>query len=289
VPEPFPREERDALVARARDLWARMFPAGGPRPEPPDLARMREAYYQSLAEYSDRLPRRVLGVCPFTGEPLLRAIDPWGVDGWWWHVDCVIAIEEPRPPAAFRVLLGALTLGRPAPAEARNAVKPGPDVPFVVPALLALPGMKAVVGRIELPTGDVAWPISYWSEQEIDPKDLHQPWLRDTYWFTDDAGNSGWSIANDPWDFDLGKWVSSGQLLWADLDASPPRIADPAPLLEPRAGERRPQLLAGGDRQYLPLPDGSRVVPFGEPDDAKVPPLTPEEAKALEGDRDFPE
>jgi hypothetical protein len=148
--------------------------------------------------------------------------------------------------------------------------------------------MRAVVGRIELPSGDVAWPISYWSEEEIDPLDLHQPWLRDMYWFTDDAGSSAWSIANDVWDFDLKKWVDAGQLFRVDLEAVPPALADPAPLLVDLAGERRPQLMASGERDFLPLPDGSRVVPFGEPRDGAAPPaLTPEEAKALEGDDDF--
>jgi hypothetical protein len=290
VAEPFPKEERDALVRRARDLWARMYPPGDEEPSPPDFARFRERYYQALAEYADRLPRRVLGVCPFTGEPLLRSFDPFGLDGFWWHVDCVIAPEEPRAPAAFRVLLGALTLGRPAPVEVLDPVKPGPDVPFVVPALLELPGMRAVAGRVEMPTGDVAWPISYWSTEEIDPKDLHQPWCRDMYWFPGETGESGWSIANDPWDFDLRRWVQAGKLSWADLDASPPVLRpDASPLLAERPGERRPQLLAKGSRQFLPLPDGARVVPFGEPDDAPVPPLSPKQLQALEGDVDFKE
>lgn len=285
--EPFPKEERDRLLAKGRELWARMYPEDGSDPSPADFARWREAFYQAVAEYSDRLPRVPFGACPFTGEPLLRAIDPYGVDGWWWHVDCIAVVEEPRAPAALQLLLGALTLGKREPAEALDPVKPGPEVPFVIPSLLALPGMRAVVGRIELPTGDIAWPISYWSGEEIDPIDLHQPWLRDVHWFTDENGDSAWTIANDVWDFDLAKWVRSGQLLWADLSGDTPRIADPAPLLADLPGERRPQLLAAGSRSFLPLPDGNRVVPFGEPPDPEKPPkLTPEEAKALEGDDD---
>lgn len=285
---PFPKDERDRLVADARRLWGRMYPGDGGEVPPPQFTRWRESYYRAVAEYADRLPRVPMGVCPFTGEVLLRSFDPWGVDGWWWHVDCIIVPEEPRAPAAFRLLQGAFTLGRPAPSEALDPVKPGPEVPFVIPALLGLPGMRAVVGRIELPGGDVAWPVTYWSEEEIEPIDLHQPWLRDTYWFTDGNGESAWSIANDVWDFDLRKWVDAGQLSWADLALEKPALADPAPLLAPLPGERRPQLLASGERSFLPLPDGSRPVPFGEaPDPEKPPKLTPEEAKALEGDDDF--
>ena len=50
--EPFPKEERDALVARCREVWARLFPADGPPPDPPERSRLRERYYQGLAEYA---------------------------------------------------------------------------------------------------------------------------------------------------------------------------------------------------------------------------------------------
>jgi hypothetical protein len=288
VTDPFPKEERDALVARLRDLWARMYPEGAP-PPPPELARLRESYYQGLAEYGDRLPRVPMGRCPFTGEPLLRSIDPWGVDGYWWHVSCVAPVEEPRAPAAFKVLLGALTLGRAAPVEAKEPVKPGPEVPFVVPALLDLPGMQAVIAKVPLPSGDVAWPVSYWSEQEIDPKRLHQPWLRDMWWFPGPSGDAAWSIANDRWDFELVKWARSGKLSWVDLAAAdPPLVREGLEFLERLPGERRPQLLAEGERELLELPDGTPVIPFGEPDDAPAKPLTPEEEAILESDEDFP-
>lgn len=286
--EPFPKEERDALVARCRELWARLFPREGARPDPAESAKLREGYYQGLAEYADRLPRVVMGACPFTGELLRHSFDPFGLDGWWWHVDLPVRIEEPRAPAAFQVLLGALTLGRAAPSEVKNAVKPGPDVPFVVPALLALPGMQAVVAKVQMATGDVAWPISYWSEEKIAPKDLHQPWCRDAYWFPTDSGGAGWSIANDPWDFDLAKWVAAGKLAWVDLAAAEPKVVrESLDFLYSLPGDRKPQLLAEGERNLLELPDGAPVSPFGEADDPKIPPISPEEEKLLEGDDDF--
>jgi hypothetical protein len=289
VAEAFPKSERDALVAEGRALVAQLFPSEGPRPAPDQRSKLRERFYQGLAEYADRLPRRPMGVCPFTGEVLLRSFDPYGFDGWWWHVDCLVRVEEPRAPAAFQVLLGAVRLGRPAPVEAKAAVKPGPDVPFVVPALLALPGMQAVVSRIEMPTGDVAWPISYWSEAEIHPKDLHQPWCRDTYWFPTDSGAAGWSIANDPWDFDLAKWIAAGKLGWADLDAAVPKVTrEKLEFLVDLQGDRKPQVFADGQRDLLDLPDGTPAMPFGESDDAAVPPLTPEEER-LEAEDDIVE
>ena len=287
--QPFPKEERDALVARCREQWALLFPAEGPPPSPPERSQLRERYYQGLAEYADRLPRIPMGACPFTGEILLRSFDPFGLDGWWWHLDRPMRVEEPRAPAAFQVLLGAWKLGRPAPTEVKNVVKPGPDVPFVVPALFTLPGMQAVIARVELPTGDVAWPISYWSEEKIDQKNLHQPWCREMFWFPTESGAAGWSIANFPWDFDLAKWVAVGKLAWVDLkEAAPKVVRENLSFLYDLPGDRAPQLLAEGERNLLELPDGVPVNPFGEADDAEVAPLTPEEEKLLERDDDFP-
>ena len=84
-----------------------------------------------------------------------------------------------------------------------KASEPGPEVPFVVPNLLELPGMIAVVGRIELETGDVAYPIAYFSDKKTRATDLHATWLRSEYWFKDESGNSCWNISNDEWSFDL--------------------------------------------------------------------------------------
>ncbi len=283
-----PKDQRDALVARGADLWARMYPqGGGDRPPQGEFLRMREAYYQVLAEYADRLPRVPMGVNPFSGDVLLRTFDPFGFDGWWWHVDLVVELEEPRAGSEFQVLLGAVTLNRPAPTEVGgDAVRPGPDVPFVVPALMELPGMQAVISRIEMPTGDVAWPISYWSDREIPPNLLHQPWCREMWWFQDpESGKSAWSIANDVWDFDLKPWVERGKLAWADVTADEPALSrDLAEAVFSLEGQRRPQAFADGEREFLEPPDGERVVPFGEPDDGEVKPLSPEDEAELEGD-----
>lgn len=285
---PFPKDQRDAIVARCNDLWSRMYPRDG-SPPPPDgeFLRIREAYYQGLGEYADRLPRVPMGVNPFSGEPFLHSFDPYGFDGWWWHVDLVVELEEPRAGSEFQVLLGAVTLNRPAPTEVRgDVVRPGPDVPFVVPALLELPGMQAVIGRVEMETGDVAWPVSYWSDREIPPQMLHQPWCREMWWFPDPvSGKSAWSIANDLWDFDLAPWVERGQLSWVDLTADEPTPRrEGLEFLYELPGQRRPQLLADGRRDFLEPPNGERVVPFGEPDDGEVPKLSPEDEAELEGD-----
>jgi hypothetical protein len=133
-------------------------------------------------------------------------------------------------------------------------------------------------------TGDVAYPVTYWTETEPPPNRLHQPWCREMWWFADpESGKPAWSIANDVWDFDLAPWIAQGRLAWADLDADPPRlIREDLQFLLGLRGERRPQQFSGGERVFLEPPDGNPVVPFGEADDAECPPLTPEEEAALQ-------
>jgi hypothetical protein len=262
------REERDRLLAELADIDARRYPEDeSAEPEARESALLRERYFLKLAEYADRLPRVVLSACPFCSEPLARAFDPYGLDGPWWHTDVEVAFEEPRSCPHFQVLLGAVDLRGREPAEVTAAVKPGPDAPFVVPVLLDLPGMVAVAGLFELATGDLAYPIAYFSDQEIAPAQLHQPWCRDAYWFKDAEGNAGWSIANDVYDFDLAPHLAAGRLRWVDLAGQPPRVcgaADgPCPLVD-LAGDRERQLLSGGERELYGLPNGEVLDPFGD-------------------------
>ncbi len=262
--EALTREQRDALLARVWDLEARLYPPeDAPEPDARERERLREQYYQALAEYSDRLPRMVLSVCPFTGEPLRRALDPWGLDGPWWLKDRIFKVDEPAAPPTFRVLLGALALGNRAPAESRGPVIPGPEVPFVVPRLLRLPGMRAVVHRVPLETGDVAYPIAYFSTEAIDDRRLHQFWLRQDLWFKNAAGGTSWLIANDVWDFDLAPWVEQGLVGWVrpDLRVADRDSGEPFPYSD-LPGDRAPQSIARGRRSLLPLPNGVMVDPF---------------------------
>jgi len=282
----FPREERDRLVREMAADWAEAFPTDDSAP--PDKARvdaLRERYYVRLAEYLDRLPRPVLSVCPFTETPLKRALDPYGFDGPYWYEALQASIEEPRASAHFLVMLGAVKLERDAPTEASEVVHPGPDVPFVVPALLELPGVVAVMGRVRLETGDLAYPIAYFAEDasKIEPTELHQPWLRDDYWFVNDEGDASWAISNDVWDFELGPWLESGRLRWVDLEAAEPKVlrlgkdAEVCPLVG-LPGERMPQTLSDGERDWLDLPSGEVINPF---EGAPEPEPDPEESEAL--------
>ena len=259
--------ERDSLLERARHTDRLLYPDdGSPDPSDEEAVRLRETYYQVLGEYGDRLPRVVMNACPFSGQPLVRSFDPWGVDGPWWYQDLDFEIDEPRAPDTFKVLLGAFSLKGRVPKEARDQVEPGPEVPFVVPRLLELPGMIAVASRLELVTGDLAYPIAYFSPEDIPPIDLHQFWLRQDFWFKQEDGSSGWSIANDVWDFDLAPWVETGQLRWIEPGDPDGEVVDvtsgkPCPFLD-LPGDRFPQVLAWEEREFLDLPDGTAVNPY---------------------------
>ncbi len=261
------RAERDELVRRAHEMDARLLGKNGQEPlRGREAVVEREKYFQVLGEYADRLPRVGMSACPFTGEVLKRSFDPWGVDGPWWFQDCELKIEEPSPPPSFRLLLGALGLRGREPLEAKDPVIPGPEVPYVVPRLLRLPEMVAVVSSLPLATGDVAYPIAYFSTEEIGPERLHQPWLRQELWFKNAEGKSAWLIANDEWDFELGPWIESGKLRWIAPGDETLRVVSGAeggacPFLG-LAGEREPASLASGERYPLPLPDGEMVNPF---------------------------
>jgi len=263
------KAERNALLQRAWELDSRLYPEDrSTAPRGRDAASLREMKYQALGEYADRLPRIVMSACPFTGEALKRSFDRWGLDGPWWYQDREFTIEEPRPPPSFKILLGALQLGGRTPVESRDPLIPGPEVPFVVPRLLGLPGMVAVVSSLQLDTGDTAYPIAYFSEESIAPADLHQPWLHQEFWFTTPEGKSGWLVANDVWDFDLAPYLQSGKLRWIAPGDSNGVVVDEenwdrCPYVD-LPGDRFPQSIAGGVRDLLPLPDGVLINPFDE-------------------------
>lgn len=261
------RQDRDGILARVRDANSGLRPPdSGQSPSGDDYHLLTEQLYTALGEYFDRLPRVPMSACPFCGATLKRAFDPFGFDGPWWHVDLLCEIQEPAHCEHFQVILGAVSLRDREPEEAVEEVQPGPDVPFVVPALLDLPGMVAVIGQLTLETGDRAYPIAYFSDATVDPADLHQPWCRTSFWFKNDEGEALWSISNDLWSFDLEPFLREGRVRWTDLGAGSPRAlrateGHSCPFTG-LPGDRRPQKFIRGSRKLLGLPSGEPINPF---------------------------
>jgi len=269
--KPLSTSERDELVRRISGHHRRRFPGpGAQRPNDDQYYQEREHFYLSVGEYFDRLPRVILSGCPYCGAALVRAFDPWGVDGLWWGVDAICKFDEPAPCEHFRVLLGAVRVDEATlyPDMIMESL-PGPEVPFVVPHLLELAGMVAVLSALPLVRSGPAYPIAYFSDHAIEPVELHPNWCRTVLWFEQD-GQPAWTAANDQWDFELEPYVQSEKLRWVMLDANedPPRVrrsgdGESCPFVG-LPGERLPQRISGGKRTFGELPDGTPPDPFGD-------------------------
>lgn len=266
--EPLTKAERGSILARATALESELYPPEGGPPEPtgPKRVKMLDTYYKVLHEYGDRLPRVPVSRCPLTKQVLKRVLDPFGLDGPFWYKSRVVEIEEPPPPQSFKVLLGALNLHGRSPDEVQAEVIPGPEVPFVVPTLLELPGMRAVISRIELDQGDTVHLIAYYSLEEIPMQDMHQHWLEQDLWYAGEGGGTSWLTKNDPYDYELAPWIENGCLAWIEPGDRELVVHDrsssrPCPYLA-LPGDQHPQSLSGGERDLLETPDGSPVDPF---------------------------
>jgi hypothetical protein len=266
--EPLSRAQRDALVQRIRTAEDEAYAPPDPkRPQSPLMgARAEDTYLAIQAEYSDRLPRVLMSACPFTGTPLLRVFDPFGLDGPWWHTVRTFDPEEPAPPPSFRALLGALDLHGRTPTEATEGVLAGPGAPFVVPRLLELPDMVAVIHRIEMETGDLAYPVGYFSREDLDKADLHQFWTRQELWFKSGSGDAVWTMKNDAWDFDLAPWIVKGKVRWIVQAGGKTRVAghgegETCPYVG-LTGTHQRQIIGDGELDLAPPPDGTEPEPF---------------------------
>jgi hypothetical protein len=227
------RAERDALLGRhrgARLAYRQAMDAHAQALNAPatiaidesdrgfvDTAALRQARAAMTelvaieAEYFRRLPRVVMAPCPLCGKPLHRSFDPFGVDGLWWRSDATP--DEPEACLHFCVLQGAVQLRQPVHPD--FAVHPGPEAPFVMPRLLALPGMVAVVAELPI-EGGTAYPIAYFAPRRPPVQQLAAGWGRTNLVYTTQLGEHGWRAAEgaEAWDFALAPWVQSGQLRW---------------------------------------------------------------------------
>jgi hypothetical protein len=206
--------------------------------------------------YLKELPRVVMSRCPFDHQPLYRTFDPFGLDGPWWRGDA--SPEEPVACRHFLVLDGALSFnGRPAQAGSFE-VRPGPQVPFVIPRLLEKEGVKAVVSMLAMENGYVAYPVAYFAERRPPPQELTATWGRTLYLYETQLGETSWRVASEVRDFELDPWLTSGKLLWTSGNGDAMRLKQGTDC--PHAGlrgERRPAVLEG-DRVWFDVPHGGQ-------------------------------
>lgn len=271
----FTDQERSSLLRRRQEaLAAYRLAMTKSREHAPSTTGEAEALAQADAhlatvleleeEYFLRLPNAVLSICPLCDQPLVRTFDSHGLDGLWWRASA--APEEPIACRHFCVLTGALDFaGRPVRGGDFEA-HVGPEVPFVIPRLLAYPQTVAAVSEISMANGYRAFTIAYFAERRPPPQDLTAPWCRDNYLYRTQLGEVRWRIPNEVYDFDLKPWLASGRLKWTAEKGGKRRLvtdaSEPCPFVA-LPGERSTSIVRGEQRWQAPaFPRGSVVSPF---------------------------
>jgi hypothetical protein len=246
--KPFDATERAALLERFFAAYRAADAAELARPER-DASPYRAEMAELARAYVDAVPILPVSRSPLSGELFETSLDTFGIDGLWWAYDHEYRPYVPRPADLYG-FSGALKVDGPLPDFSLKAM-PGPDVPFVLPALMAHPGMVAVLSAVRIGT-HVGFPITYWALPQPDGVERVDDWgaRSFTYQRADGSMASGHAVqADGDKDFDLGPWLASGRLRWispGDESLTLRAGADGCPYLD-LPGERRRRYLQEGD------------------------------------------
>lgn len=167
--------------------------------------------------YFDALPRLAFGCCPFDGRPLMRSIDPFGLEGPWWQGDAA-SVEVPACPH-FCCITGVVAVGNGTARDARHGA-------FVLGRLLSHEGMVAVAATRELDSGVRVITVAYFAERRPVPEALTANWPRPVYHYTTQQLVHAWSVPSELADRNLMPWLETGKLRWCDPDLEPLRLSD---------------------------------------------------------------
>lgn len=189
----------------------------------PILARAEAELRVLESWYRGWVPRVPVARCPHSGRVVVFPLDNVDLDGWFWHYD-----QPERPyhwdelPATWLAMTGAVRLGQPL-ASVPFEVRPGPEVPYVIPRILGRrDDVRGVIA--EVPIGPhTGWAVTYFALKQI-PAKLVSTWGEATYHWRSDEGvwhweDGGWSSGHFDFaygdnDYDLAPWLRSGKLLW---------------------------------------------------------------------------
>jgi hypothetical protein len=246
--EPFDAAERAALLERFFTAYRAAEAAELARPER-DASPFRVEMAELARAYVEAVPIVALARSPFSGEVFETSLDTFGIDGLWWAYD-----HEYRPyvarPADLYGFSGALKVDGPLPDFSLKAM-PGPDVPFVLPALMADTSMVAVVSAVRVGP-HVGFPITYWASPQPEGLAHVDDWgIRSfTYQRADGSMASGHAVqADEDKDFELGPWLADERLRWiapGDDSLTLRTGAGGCPYLD-LPGERRRRYIQEGD------------------------------------------
>ena len=266
---PLNLKERNELIKRIESLTRQMY---GPRDKKlptEELRALNKERDEARLQYLEGLPVVPVGRCPYCETIVKKTIDTFDLDGPWWNV--FAKDTKPQSCKHFFVMLGALNLEDfsfdDSLVENDNEIQPGPEVPYLVPRILEIPGMKCILysKRIILEK-HTAYFMTYFADPPAPPEKGHQGWLRSQIFYVDEQGHSFWNSRNDVWDFDIENWMteSSSKIGWIHPDDADMKIQFSAPDQCPYIhipGRRRPLLIKQGKVHELPLPNG---IPFDQ-------------------------
>lgn len=230
---------------------------------------LKDRFRELKNSYFQGLPRMAISRCPFTSEALIRAIDIWGLDGFWWQEEELAKFSEPDPPSTFCVLTGAVNLNHlPPQGGPKNEAYVGPEVPYVIPRMLEeIPSLAAVISSISLQCGYTAYPIAYFSKVPPEPGLLTQTWRLTTYGWTSRDGSPSWNVPTDPWDFDLGPWIERERVYWIAPNDERLTVRSkndgPCPFVD-LPGKRERVFITEDQLRTEPPPSGEEIDPFAE-------------------------
>jgi len=211
---------------------------------------------ECIKEYTRIIPRMKVSECPFTGEPLVLAFDPVGVDGFWWMKRTRIIYEGQSRPTTYRMLKGALNLQELPPAGGRHKAFVGPEVPYVIPRILELPNMIMVISSITLENGYVTYFLAYFSDKENKRGQLTSSWPSGEEMSLAPTGDwNFFKTINNSWDFDIEKWMKLGKIRWINpfdstLAPTPHKLHERSPHQIIKESERRTGSLPDYSIQY---------------------------------------
>ncbi len=261
---PLTKTERDEIRARRATAMER-YRACLMAEDSAGASQASDDADAALAAYFDRLPVVTMSTCPFTGKPLMRSFDPFGLDGPWWQPGA--RRFAPPAPFTFCVLRGAVHL------QGKRVIGPtleaaiGPEVPYVIPRLLVLGNMTVVIGELPMVPGYKVYTIGYFADPRPPAKSLTADWPDTSYTYKTLFGEGGSIIPVDPWDFDLKPWITKGKVRWCVPGSGNQELAPPAPQSITGASEC-PYLDLKGRREYMVVrgeKTWDRGLPNGDP------------------------
>ncbi|MHC5109669.1 MAG: hypothetical protein ACYTHJ_07300 [Planctomycetota bacterium] len=254
--EPFDKTERDALLNAYEKAMVKYRAAGDQR----DVSAARAAFAEAEAaekRYYDRIHRVPMSTCPFCDRALYRTFDPFGLDGLWWGKSA--EPTEPPPCPHFCLLRGAVNFSGKTPTSGNHEVRPGPEIPYVIPRILELESMVMVVSEISMACGYRAFPLAYFAEHRPPARELTADWARSIQHYTTTSGEAGWAYANDPWDFDLDPWMGRDKVRWCDPESGCLRLVQADAASYPYrglSGARENIVIQGSESRLIGVPDG---------------------------------